>query len=235
MSPKRGREEIPLDLSEVPTVEAGLEKAKELDRVFRNLAKGSWGPPTADEPPITGRDLYIEHLPYWSFINRAVSLHRGIVGAIEQENPHATFTLMRAYLELVILVHYVNGHYEYLNVLTNPPETLPKGQGRKKYAVLIDAAAKDMRGIWTVYERLSDWSHFSATSMWAPFQLEEDRHLRYGTPPHWKRPDDARIAVAMLLENDRHIIDLLATFARVHVWPWVNPAAAPEAGEETPD
>lgn len=224
MSPAKGMEEIPLDLPE--TVEAGLAKAKEMDEIFRRLARGSYGPP-GEEP--AERLMLTWHLPYWSLINRAVSLHRGIVAVIEQANPHATFTLMRAYLELVATAYHVVRHPEYVNVLAFPAEDWPEGLKPRKPGTLVAKAAKDMPGVRRVYDELSGMAHYtSTTAMWMAFGIEDTEDgrtvLHYRTNPHWKKPDDPRIALAMLLENDRAVIDLLAEFARAHVWPEVAKA-----------
>lgn len=222
VSGARGMAEIPLDLSEVPTVEAGLAKARELARVLAfDIYKGAMTAPgvrSADE------NLVLTwHLPLMAFLNRAVSLHRGIVSMIEQANPHATFTLMRAYLELVVLLHYANRHPMYLNAVANPPDEMPEGFGRKSWRSLLDAAAKEMAGVNRVYKNLVEMAHFGYTAMWAPFQLDDPNEgvLRYGTSPHWKRQEDARIAVAMLMENSRVTIELLGDWVRWHVWPEV--------------
>jgi hypothetical protein len=110
---KRGFEEIPLDLSLVPTVEDGLRDASERYKEFAKVAEESLG---------SGEDkiLLMAHIPFMSFINRAASLHAGVVSAIREHNPHAAFTLLRAYLELVALVFYVDANPEYLAALEKP-------------------------------------------------------------------------------------------------------------------
>jgi hypothetical protein len=221
--PAHGEAEIPLDLSGVPTVEDGLVQAKEYDRAFTRLAKESLGPPGY------GEKLLIDtHLPLFAFINRAVSLHRAIVDGIRASNPHAVFTLMRAYLELVVLVHYVNRHPAYLEALERPASEL-RGINRKSPQALLNAASRDMPGVRHVYRGLSEMAHFGSTALWTPFAIIEDEHppegylgtLRFGTPPHWHKPDDDRLAVAMLLENDVAALAVMATFAQEHVVPHV--------------
>jgi hypothetical protein len=221
---RAGGAEIPLDYSRVPTLQAGLEEAARLDKRFSQLAKESFGPPGEGE-----KLLMSSHLPLFSMINRAVSLHRGIVAMIKQENPHATFTLMRAYLELVVFAYYVNKHPSYLASIERPASELPKRRGRKTFQALLNEAAKEMGGVRKVYASLSEMAHFGSTALWHPFTVGEDpeeRLLKYGTPPHWKRPDDARMAVAMLLENDDAALYVLADFAQTHVVPGVMAALA---------
>lgn len=216
----RGNEEIPIDLSRVPTIEAGMAEAKRLDDRFTELARSSLGPPGVSDLP-----LMLWHLPLFSMINRAVSLHRGIVAMIEQTNPHATFTLMRAYLELVVFAYYVNKHPDYLGSIERPAAELAKGIGRKSQQALLAEAAKQMPGVRHVYATLSEMAHFGSTALWQPFTVsdepEDARKMRFGTPPHWKRPDEPRIALAMLIENDEAALWILADFAHNHVVPSV--------------
>lgn len=188
-----GEDEIPLDLSAVPTVEAGLAQAKGYDRAFTRLAKGSLGPPGDGERPMFGSHLYL-----FGFINRAVSLHGAIVDGIRSENPHAVFTLMRAYLELVVLVHYVNRHPGYLAALEQPAADLV-GISRKSPQALLNAASRDMPGVRHVYRALSEMAHFGSTALWTPFAVTDEAPgegylgvFRFGTPPHWHRPNDDR-------------------------------------------
>lgn len=67
-----GDEDIPLDLSGIPTVEVGLAKAAKNDKAFATLAKDSMA--HGDEAI-----LLQSHIAFHGVINRAVSLHRGIV------------------------------------------------------------------------------------------------------------------------------------------------------------
>src|SRR5437870_4689385 len=97
--PRPGTEKLELDLSRVPTVEQGLGDAADRARGFVEIANSAFG--DSDDRP-----LFEEHLAFFSFINRATSLHRGIVSAVRDANPHVAFTLLRAYLELVVLVYY---------------------------------------------------------------------------------------------------------------------------------
>ena len=118
VGPRPGTEKLELDLSKVPTVEQGLADAAERDRGFIGLSKAAFG-----EGP--DRPLFEEHLAFFSFINRATSLHRGIVSAVRDANPHVAFTLLRAYLELVVLVYYLDSNPEYIEALKRPMKELP--------------------------------------------------------------------------------------------------------------
>jgi len=213
-----GFEEIPLDLSLVPTVAQGLSDAQDRYRSFAIVAKESIG-------PVPGGMLRVSHLPLMSFINRATSLHAGVISAVRDENPHAAFTLLRAYLELVALIFYVDAHPEYMATLHKPMAELPKNT-RKSFRELFEAASSELAGIRSVYAMLSEMAHFGSTALWQPFSVEDDPpkegalgRLTFSTGPHWRKPDDARIALAMLRESDEAALELLRRYVAHHIKP----------------
>ena len=212
-----GFEDIPLDLSVVPSVEQGLADAAERYERFRQIARQAFG-----EPPHAV--LFRHHLPLMSFINRAASLHAGVVSAVNQQNPHAAFTLLRAYLELVVLVRYVDLHPEYLDQLERPK---PEGK-RKPMHELFEDAATEMSGVRHAYAVLSEMAHFGSTALWHPFTVTslKERRMTFGTGPHWKHADDPRTVLAMLREADEVTFVVLDRFASHHVTPSVESHAA---------
>lgn len=211
---KHGFEEIELDLGRVPTVEEGYERAKTDLRDILDL--------TIDQLGGGNVPLFRESLAFMSFVNRAQSLHQGIVGAVETHNPHVAFTLLRAYLELVVLVYYLGDFPDYLDALERPMSEIPKNT-RKRFAELFDHAGRDMKGVARVYEVLNEMAHFGSTALWAPFTItdEKERKLSYGTPPHWKDPKHARVALAMLQEADENFTVVLGRYADRHLTPKV--------------
>ena len=210
---EQGFEEIPLDLSVVPSIEEGLTDAADRYKRFAQVARLTFG-----EPPHAV--LFRQHLPMMSFINRAASLHLGVVSAVNQHNPHAAFTLLRAYLELVVLVRYIDLHPEYLDELEKPK---PAGK-RKTMRELFEDAATEMHGVRRVYGVLSEMAHFGSTALWHPFSVsdEEERLVTFGTGPHWKHSDDPRTVLAMLRESDEAMFVVMDRFASHHITPSVE-------------
>jgi hypothetical protein len=211
--PEPGFEEIPLDLSKVPSLELGLADAARRYQIFIEIAGESLR-------PIEGATIFRGHLALMSFINRASSLHKAIVSAVESANPHAAFTLLRAYLELVVLVRYLDLHPSYLDELEKPK---PAGK-RRTFKELFEDAASEMIGVRYVYATLSEMAHFGSTALWHPFNItdEAERTLSFSTAPHWKHPDDGRIALAMLAESDEAMIEVLHRYSEHHVLPLVE-------------
>ena len=211
-------EEIPLDLSRVPSVELGLADAAERYGEFTDIARSAFGA----EP---GGPLFGQHLPYVSFINRASSLHKGVVSAVRESNPHAAFTLLRAYLELVVTVLYLDRHPDYIEALERPMAELPRGT-RKRFSELFEFAAGELRGVRAVYASLNEMAHFGSSALWHPFTIEEEdecaARLAFFSGPRWREPDDARIALAMLLESDNAMTEVLRRYAEHHLAPLIN-------------
>ncbi|MFZ5853765.1 MAG: hypothetical protein ACOYXS_04560 [Chloroflexota bacterium] len=214
---KPGFEEIPLDLSTTPTVEDGLAIAAVRYRRFIDVAKSAFG----DGPD---RLLFREHLSLMSFVNRASSLHMGVLCAVRESNPHSAFTLLRAYLELVVTVLYADRHPEYIEALERPMAELPR-RTRKRFAELFEFAARELRGIRAVYASLNEMAHFGSTALWYPFSIEDDgdtARLSFYTGPRWRKEEDARIALAMLRESDEAMLEVLQRYAAHHVQPLVE-------------
>jgi hypothetical protein len=216
VGPRPGTEKLELDLSKVPTVEQGLADAAERDRGFIGLSKAAFG-----EGP--DRPLFEEHLAFFSFINRATSLHRGIVSAVRDANPHVAFTLLRAYLELVVLVYYLDSNPEYIEALKRPMKELPP-HTRKRFSDLFEFAGREIAGVVTTYEVLNEMAHFGSTALWHPFVFndEEERLLAFSTAPGWRKLKDARTVLAMLQESDDAMAETLQRYSAHHVMPHVE-------------
>ena len=210
---KAGFEEIPLDLSVVTTVEQGLADAGERYKRFAQIFWEALGEP---EHAV----LFDMSMPLLSFSNRAASLHAGIVSAVKERNPHAAFTLLRAYLELMVLVRYVDIHPDYIEELKRPKSETK----RKQMWELFEDAATEMRGVRRAYEVLSEVAHFGSTALWHPFTVtdKEERLMTYGAGPHWKHDDEPRVVLAMLQEADEAVFVVLDRFLAHHVTPSVE-------------
>jgi hypothetical protein len=209
-------EEIPLDLSKVPTVEQGVADADVRYRGFIQLTKDAFG-----EGPDT--PLFEAHFGFVSFVNRASSLHKGILSAVRDENPHSAFTLLRAYLELVVLVYYLDAHPDYIEALKRPMSELPRGT-RKRFSELFEVAGQEIAGVRATYEMLNEMAHFGSTALWTPFTVESEseRTITFSTGAHWKGTDDARTVLVMLQEADEAVAETLRRYSAHHVLPYVE-------------
>lgn len=209
-------EEIPLDLSKIPTIEQGLADAAKRYQGLTQLAVATFGE-GPDQP------LFDVHLGFVSLINRASSLHKGIVSAVRDENPHAAFTLLRAYLELVVLVYYLDAHPEYIEALKKPISELPP-RTRKRFSELFEFAGRELAGVRKTYAVLNEMAHFGSTALWLPFVVESDAEHKMGfsTGPRWRKREDARTVLAMLADSDAAMAETLRRYSAHHVMPLVT-------------
>jgi hypothetical protein len=89
---------------------------------------------------------------------------------------------------------------------------------------MFEDAADEFSGVLRVYDELNEIAHFGATAFWHPFEVkgDEDRTLSFSTAPHWKRPDDPKIVLAMLEEADEATLAMLERFRTNHLDPEVE-------------
>lgn len=161
---------------------------------------------------------------WFSMITRSEGLHGAIAREIQKGNPYAVFPLLRAFVEAVLLVIYVNDHPDYVDVLTARPRELPKdGPKRKSIQALISYASKHAPGMKNVYAELSEATHFGAIAMWTPHAIEGENEnglqTSWASRPRWRSEDEALIACAQTLELADAMEALLREFYRRHVLP----------------
>jgi hypothetical protein len=99
-----------------------------------------------------------------------------------------------------------------------PPQT------RKRFSELFEFAGREMAGVVTTYEVLNEMAHFGSTALWHPFVIseQEERKIAFSTAPGWRKPDDARIVLAMLRESDEAMSETLRRYSAHHVMPHVE-------------
>jgi hypothetical protein len=206
---------IRLDLSAVPDVATGLAEARTRRTQLEAPLRGSF----------RNRQAISGHVALMSFTNRAMSLQAGVASAIAKENPHAAFTLLRAYLELVATVNFVNASPDYIEVLKKPMRELPRGS-RKRFVDLFAFASDRFPDIEHYYAVLNEMAHFGSTALWQPFNYDNPELVAYQTSPHWKASDEPRLALALLARLDAWTTEVFYEFVNRHLPPH-------SAGDET--
>jgi hypothetical protein len=150
----------------------------------------------------------IHVLVFQGFLARAQGLHEGATSACSAENPHATFTLLRAYAENAAAILYakdkprevdrfwdIDGHGISIGRITNYAQTRFEG----------------FRGI---YDQLSKFAHPQALGILASTSVTEDRTLQWASAPRFKHSDDQLIAYAWAVELAEATRHLLYEFAQ---------------------
>jgi len=197
MPPERGNrrensEDVQVDLGRFKSVEDAITQANAAKGEFDGLAKQVV---LADAGKLSPLPMFM-----LSAIARANGLHIAAVHAIETTNPHAAFPLIRAYADVVVITLYVRDNPTYIEAIMTRRRDL-KGRKRLSMAGLIAAAAPHAPGVKTVYDELSEGTHFGSIAMWAAWTLSEEAKVRYTTYPRWRRPEiDPLVVAAWLIE-----------------------------------
>lgn len=139
----------------------------------------------------------IDHLIVAGMVTRAQSLHEAALGAVNADNPHAAFTLLRAYIEQCAAALYLTEHPDKAERLWNDFEGHGVPIGRiTGYA---DRSGR-FRHFRRVYDQLSKYAHPSSISHFAGMRMEDRNHFTFQTAPRFKRDEEKLVAYAWLIE-----------------------------------
>jgi hypothetical protein len=122
---------------------------------------------------------------------------------IEAENPHAAFTLLRAYAENTAAILYAKDHPNRVDHFWDT-----EGHG-VKIGTITNYADKRFEGFKGIYDQLSKFAHPQALGVLASASITDDYTLRWSSAPHFKRPEDQLTAYAWvveLAEGSRHLL-----------------------------
>lgn len=146
---------------------------------------------------IRSGDITMNHIIVAGIVARAQSLHEGAIAAIDANNPHAAFTLLRAYAEQCAAVLYMTDHPAKAERLWNDLE----GHGVKIGAITNYAQSSGrMANFREVYSRLSKYAHPSSSAHFASIRVGEDRSFTWQSAPRFKRDEERLIAYAWCVE-----------------------------------
>lgn len=141
--------------------------------------------------------ITMDHLIVAGMVARAQSLHEAALDAINSDNPHAAFTLLRAYIEQCAAALYLTDHPDKAERLWNDLEGHGVPIGRiTNYA---DRSGR-FRYFRRVYDQLSKYAHPSSISHFAGMRIAEGNHFTFQTAPRFKRDDEKLVAYAWLIE-----------------------------------
>jgi hypothetical protein len=139
----------------------------------------------------------MDHLIVAGMVARAQSLHEAALTAINSDNPHAAFTLLRAYIEQCAAALYLTDHPDKAERLWNDLD----GHGVPIGRITSHADRSGRFGQFRrVYDQLSKYAHPSSISHFAGMRVGEDRQLTFKTAPRFKRDEEKLVAYAWLIE-----------------------------------
>lgn len=150
-------------------------------------------------------DLTLLTVVFQGFVARAQCLHEGSVQMIEAGNPHASFTLLRAYAENAAAILYAKDHP---NVVSHWWD--PDGHG-VKIGKITNHAATRFDGFKGIYDQLSKFAHPQAKGILASTSITDEAvgKMEWSSAPHFKRPHDQLIAYGWAVElagASRHLL-----------------------------
>ncbi|HCF99386.1 MAG TPA: hypothetical protein DEV93_02450 [Chloroflexi bacterium] len=183
---------VQVDVTRFTSVDDAIQQANGVSAKFKGLAKQVI---LADPGNISPLPLFL-----LSAIARANGLHVAAINAIETTNPHAAFPLIRAYADVVIMTLYIRDHPTYAEVVMAHPGD-PNYRRRVSVGRLMVAVKDYAPGVKTVYDELTEGTHFGSIAMWTAWTLSGERTLNYTTAPRWRRPEtDPLVFAGWLIE-----------------------------------
>jgi hypothetical protein len=143
-----------------------------------------------------------------ALITRAQGFFDGALKGVENDNPYATFPLIRCYAENAAVLLWILDHPNDLSRLSS------SAPADERFAIgrLISNAAKRAKGFKAIYEQLSEFSHPVATGFHQPWRVvpDEERTLQWSSVPSFKTTEDKIWACFWLVE---------LTEIHANVWP----------------
>jgi hypothetical protein len=177
----------------------------------------------------TTQDITALTIVFQGFVARAQCLHEASVQAIDAGNPHAAFTLLRAYAENAAAVLYAKDHPTLVGHWWDPD-----GHGIK-VGKITNYAASRFGGFKGIYDQLSKFAHPQAIGLLASSRItnEQEATMQWSSAPHFKKAEDQLTAYAWAVELADASRHLLFEFAQTYRLGYFmeSPPEAPAALE----
>ena len=141
--------------------------------------------------------ITMDHMIAAGMVARAQALHEAAIAAIDSDNPHASFTLLRSYAEQCAAVLYLTDHPDKARNLWDDSD------GRSVKIEPITNYAQNsgrLRRFKDVYDRLSKYTHPSSTAHFSSFRSGEGRTFTWQSAPRFKRDEEKLVAYAWCIE-----------------------------------
>lgn len=139
----------------------------------------------------------MDHLIVAGMAARTQSLHEAALSTIDSNNPHAAFTLLRAYIEQCAAALYLTDHPDKAERLWNDQDGRGVPIGRITNHADRSGRFKEFRRL---YDQLSKYAHPSSASHFANFRAGEGGEFTFQTAPRFKRDEEKLVAYAWLIE-----------------------------------
>jgi len=123
---------------------------------------------------------------------RATALHRAIRSAIQDDNPHAAFPLLRSYVETAIAICYLVDRPEKVGAFLGQTASDRPKLRRPSSQALINHATSRYPGVKALWTELCDLTHMGSPAVWMPFVVEDEdlRLTTISSVVRWRRPEE---------------------------------------------
>ena len=155
----------------------------------------------------TSQEVTTRLAVFQGFVARAQCLHEAATQMIEAENPHAGFTLLRAYAENAAGILNAKDHPNRVDHFWDT-----EGHG-VKIGTITNNAGKRFGGFKGIYDQLSKFAHPQAAGLLASSSISEDNTVIWGSAPHFQKSEDQLTAYAWVVELAEASWHLLYEFA----------------------
>ena len=138
-----------------------------------------------------------EHMVFMSLLSRARGVHEAIVKAIELQNPHGTFPLIRVFMEIACILRYANERSDFVKILFNSDGT--RG-GIPKFVIILDSVETTLPYSKDIYFQLSEYTHFKGIGIFNNFNITVTQNLPqllWTSKPRFRSDKDFRTACAL--------------------------------------
>lgn len=127
---------------------------------------------------------------FQGFVARAQGLHDSATRMTDAENPHAAFTLLRAYAENAAAILSAKDHPDRVEKFWDTD-----GHGIK-IGTITNYARTRFEGFKPLYSQLSQFAHPQALGILTSMSASDDGEFTWSSVPHFKRPEDQLVAYA---------------------------------------
>ncbi|MAO80113.1 MAG: hypothetical protein CMH82_05505 [Nocardioides sp.] len=149
---------------------------------------------------MTGGGLTAISFGLMTLLTKAQAFHSGACAMIREDNPYASYALIRSYAENAAALHYmanVKGAIDRYALGADKKRNAPP-----KVGVLVDYAKRNgLPGFRDLYDRLSEYTHPDAAAFSAGHRAHgETGHFQWSSAPHFKTDEGKRWAALWLME-----------------------------------
>lgn len=170
----------------------------------------------------SSKKITLRLVVFQGFVARAQALHEAAILMIVAENPHAAFTLLRAYAENAAGILYAKDHPGRIQHFLDT-----EGHGTK-IGIITNYAGKRFGGFKDIYDQLSKFAHPQALGILASSSVEGSS-FSWSSVPHFKQAEDQLLAYAWVIELAEATRHLLYEFAKQYELGHVAPLTPSDA------